>query len=46
MVLINRATARWYWFLAHDPHLRLIASSNAYWYDAGVNAEAWIWIVR
>jgi hypothetical protein len=46
MVLINRATARWWWFLAHDPNLRLIADSNAYWYDAGVNVQAWLWIRR
>jgi hypothetical protein len=40
MVLINRATERWSWYLAHDHHLRRLADSNAYWYQAGVNAEA------
>ncbi|HZU40621.1 MAG TPA: hypothetical protein VE992_06200, partial [Solirubrobacteraceae bacterium] len=43
MALINTATARWGWFLSHDPDMRELASSNAYWYDAGVNVEATVY---
>lgn len=40
MRLINRASARWAWFLDHDHQLRRVASTNLDWTKAGVAVQA------
>ncbi len=40
MKLINRASQRWEYFLAHDHELKPVKSTNAKYYDAGSPVEA------
>jgi mannosyltransferase len=46
MVLIQRASTRWSSVLDHDPSLKLVASSAAKVYSAGVAVEGAVYVVR